>query len=255
MPCRPFFTQSPRLAFLRRLVKENAVLDFSRADLSKVFEAVDSYCSNNFPTEERGGWFSPMLVGGALVNHTPPHLVFSTFAIYMSLVNGSLEPCPFLDQPLNMDGTTAVQLDSFQGYWVESCDREIARMTDILIITHLNTPEKWTLDLYGIPSLNDDVIRIGCHAHAEDFPRATASSTLLLHPATHKVINPLAPFTRDEERLFFSEPINESRLERHRERLSESFGTPVDVMERNHENAKRVLEAYVTLPVRDGSLR
>jgi hypothetical protein len=60
------------------------------------------------------------------------------------------------------------------------------------------------------------------------------------------VLNPLASFFSSyEEQEFFAEPINSSRLERYRGRLADSFGTPLEVSERNHDSARDVLEAYL----------
>ncbi|HJV48804.1 MAG TPA: hypothetical protein VJ549_05980 [Geothrix sp.] len=239
----PLFTQSPRLAFLRKLVEEHADLNLDRSDFGRVFGAIDAYCKEHFPTEERGGWFSPLYLGGIPIRHTPPHLVYAAFAIYLDLLKGPLEPVPFRARPLVMDGTTAIRLDPGQGFHVETIDRETAPMTDILFVIPITMPEVWTSDLYGLPKLNDEIVRIACHAAATSCPTAITSAHLLLHPASSKVLSPLSEFTTAETALFFAEPINESRLERHRERLCESFGTPEDVFRRNHDHTKRVLEA------------
>ncbi|WP_285568992.1 hypothetical protein [Geothrix limicola] len=237
------FTQSPRLAFLRKLVAEHADLSLDRTDFGRVFGALDAYCKEHFPTEERGGWFSPLYLGGIPIRHTPPHLVYAVFAIYLDLMKGPLEPVPFRARPLDMSGTLAIQIDPSEGFLVESIDGVAAPMTDILFVIPLTMPEAWTSDLYGLPKLHEEIVRIACHAAAVSCPTALTSAHLLLHPASKRVLSPLADFTESEKALFFAEPVNESRLERHRERLFESFGTPADVFFRNHDHVKRVLEA------------
>jgi hypothetical protein len=56
----------------------------------------------------------------------------------------------------------------------------------------------------------------------------------------------LATFTEPGIELFFAEPVMGSRLERHRERLVEIFGIPIEVMRGNAEMGLKVLTDYRT---------
>jgi len=243
---RPFFTRSPNHVSLRSLVERNTALDFDPSDFGKMFRAIDEHCSKTFSSRKPGSWFSPTYLGGAPIKHIPPHMISAAFAIYVDLAVGPLNPVPFLAQSLNMKGATAIQLDQADGFMAESSDGEIGPITDILFIIPAYMPEQWTLDLYGIPRLQDDVVRVVCVAASESCPTAIFSAQLLMHPFNRMVLNPLSSFFSSyEEQLFFLEPINSSRLERYRGRLADSFGTPLDVSERNHDSARDVLEAYL----------
>jgi hypothetical protein len=249
MDPRPFYTRSPRLAFLRALVEAHAHLDFDRTDFATLFRAVDDHCSAIFPTEDRGNWFSPVFLGGAGINHTPPHIIHAVYAIYSDLIAGSPDPVPFLAQKLDMNGTTALQLDPAEGYKVESCDGESAPMTDMLIRIPAQLPEQWISDIYGIPGLRDDVTRVGWNMAADSLPTAICGGYLLLHQESQSTLDPLsASFTSEQEESFFTEPVHEGRLERYRDRIAELLGDPLDVLKRNHDNARRVLEAYLAAP-------
>jgi hypothetical protein len=246
MDKRPFFTRSPRLAFLRDLMASCAELDWERTDLATIFRAVDQRCDELFPTENRGEWFSPVFLGGVGINHIPPHLIFAVYAIYADLIAGSPEPVPFLRHPLAWNGTTAVQLDPAEGHLVESFQREAAPMTDLLLVIPARMKEQWSAEIYGIPRLADGIIRVSWNSAAESLPTAICTGQLFLHPETGQILNPMAAvFSPEEEQRFFAEPVLPSRLERYRERLVELSGTPADVLERNHGQVQRVLGAYV----------
>jgi hypothetical protein len=259
MAARPFYTRSPRLAFLRALVEEHAKLDFERTDFAAIFRVVDERCADLFPDEDRGGWFSPMFLGGVGINHTPPHLVHAVYGIYSDLMAGSPEPVAFLAQPLNLFGTTAVQLDPTEDYQVASSTGAAAPLTDFLLRIPAKMPEHWICDIYGIPRLREAVTRVGWNMAAESLTTAICGGYLLLHEGLGQVLDPLAAsFTMQEEEAFFAEAVIEDRLARYRERVTELIGNPLVVLERNHACAKRVLEAYLagplgTTPPRAGS--
>jgi hypothetical protein len=247
MSPRPFYTRSPRWSFLKLLVEEHADLSFSREDFARLFKAVDKCCSEIFPAEGRGNWFSPIFLGGTGVDHTPPHIISAVYAIYSDLVAGCPEPVPFLSGPLRMDGTTAVRVDS-GGYLVESCHREASPLTDILIRVRAKLPEQWLSDIYGTPRLAETSIRVGWNMAADAQPTAISGGYLLLHERSKSVLDPIAPsFTEEDKALFFAEPVMEARLERYRERIAEQIGIPLDVLQRNHDTARRAVEAYLAL--------
>lgn len=247
MHSRPFYTRSPRLAFVRALVEEHADFTYGREDFARIFKAVDKCCSEIFPIEDRGDWFSPIFLGGTEVDHTPPHIINAVYAIYSDLVAGTPEPTPFLAHPLNLDGTTAIRLDAGTCYCVESCNRGVAPVTDLLMRTRAKLPEQWLSDIYGTPQLKE-VIRVGWNMAAEALPIAISGGYLLLHEGTKQVLDPIAPsFTVEEKALFFAEPILEDRLGRYRQRVAEQIGIPLDVLQRNHDNAKRMLEASLAI--------
>jgi len=245
MNSEPFFTRSPRLAFVKKIILNNANVDSVKDNLKFTFKAIDIFCAEHFPPEDRGGWFSPLLMGGVSLNHTPPQIICAALAIYADLAKGMPSPSEFLASPLNWNGATAVQLKPSDRFLLRDRDRELAQMTDILFIIPTIAPEQWTSDYYGLPTLKDSIITIGWHAAAESRFAAMCGGFLCLDPYSKKVINPMAPFTLDEERLFFAEASLPSTHERHRERLSGFLGTPADVIEGNHETARKVIEAYL----------
>lgn len=247
MNARPFFTRGPHLAFIRSIIEGCAGLDWGRADIASIFRAVDQACSERYPAESRSGWFSPVFLGGVDISHIPPHLVFAVYAIYADLRAGSPAPTAFLSTPLDMEGTTAVQMEPSEAYRVESAVGAVAPMADILFIIPARMSEQWSTEIYGIPPVQDAVTRVSWNAAAAE-PTALATGQLLLHRESGQVLNPMAPaFSPEEEGLFFGEPVLPSRLERYRERLVELSGTPQDVLARNHDHARRVLEAYLEL--------
>lgn len=245
MPKAEFFTRSPQLAFLRQFVEENSNRDFERSDVGNRFKALDRYCAEHFPTEERGGWQGPLMLGGALLRHTPPHIIFAVSAIYAELSRDHVEPTTFLSAPLNRSGSTAIQFEPTEGFQVMDRDREVAPMTDLLVLIPVKAPLPWIVDFYGIPEVKADVIPIGWHAAAQSRSTAKCSGLLFLHEPSGKVLDPMAPMTFDDQRRNFIEPILNTKVDRHVERLVEFVGTPLDVFESNHSNAKRVLEAYL----------
>lgn len=245
MPKADFFTRSPRLAFLRKLVEDNSNRNFERADLGNLFKALDRYCAEQFPIEERGGWQGPLMMGGALLRHTPPHIIFAVSAIYAELTRDFVEPTAFLSGPLNRQGATAIQFGSESGFKVMDRDREAAPMTDLLVFIPANAPHPWVMDFYGIPEIKNEVTSIGWHAAAQSRFTAICSGLLFLHEPSRKVLDPMAPMTLVDQRRNFVDPILDGKLDRHLERLVELFGTPLDVLEANHANAKRVIEAYL----------
>jgi hypothetical protein len=249
MSPRPFFTRGPGLAFLKRLIEGSAGLDWGRADIAAIFRAVDAACAELFPTENRGGWFSPVFLGGVGIHHIPPHLVFAVYAVYADLRAGCPLPVPFLSAPLDLDATTAVQLEPSEAFQVTSPDGTPAPLTDILVVIPAKMSEQWSGEVYGTPHLQPDVVRLSWNTAAASLPTALATGQLFLHPASGRVLNPLDPDLGEaEEGDFFAEPLLPSRLTRYRERLSELCGTPLEVMARNHETAKGVVEAYLALP-------
>jgi hypothetical protein len=247
MPEQAFYTRSPMLADLKRLVQENAHGEYRFHEFRHLFNAVEIYCAEYFPSESRGGWFSPRVVGGAQVSHVPPHVLYAVFAIYMHLAYGDLDPVPFLNGPLEMNGATAVMLEPTDRFMVLDRTGCAHPMTDFIIIAPTSTPLSWTLDTYGLPELQVGIAVIGWHAAAQPHWTALNTSQLLMHVQSKKVLDPLATFTEEEEGLFFSEPVNHERLGRHRDRLVETFATPLDVMQQNSGTALRVLKEYLAL--------
>jgi hypothetical protein len=162
---------------------------------------------------------------------------------------GSPKPVAFLAQPLNLQGTTAVQLEPTEGYLVASSTGARAPLTDFLIRIPAQMPVQWISDIYGIPRLREAVTRVGWNMAAESLPTAICGGYLLLHQGLGQVLDPLAAsFTMEEEEAFFAEAVIEARLERYRERITELIGNPLTMLERNHDCAKRVLEAYLAAP-------
>ena len=247
MPERAFYTRSPMLADLKRLVQENARGEYNFDRFRQLFTAVDDYCAVHFPAEDRGGWFSPRVVGGAQVSHIPPQVVFAVFGIYMHLAYGDVDPVPLLAGPLEMHGATAVTLEPTDRFMVVDRAGNAHPMTDCLIIAPTSTPVSWTLDTYGLPGLRPGIAVIGWHAAAQPNWTALITAQFLLHVESKKVLDPLATFTEEEEELFFSEPVIQGRLGRHRARLAETFATSLEVLERNSSTALQVIEAYLAL--------
>jgi len=252
METRPFFTRRPELAFLRQLVSEQARGTYEAADLKGLFRAVDALCRESFPKEEHGGWFSPLVYGGAPLNHTPPHILSAVYAIYADRARGERAPVPFLAGPLVHGGSTALQLDPSEGFTVMDCDREVVPLTDLLILHPSLAPAQWILDAYGCPALRPEVEVVGWHAAGISRFTAHASGLLLVHPEVPEALDPLADVGVDLAARFFSEPILASRVQRHCERFAESTGTPLEVLQANYASVKRVIDAYLS---RFGPLR
>ncbi len=159
-----FFTRSPRLAFLRDLVKESALLNFERSDLNAIFAKVNAHCAEQFPNENRGGWFAPSITGGAVLDHTPPHIIWATYAVYTDLMNGVVEPVRYLSQPLNMSGATAILLEPTDNFVLMDRDRGADSLTSILLVIPGKAPKEWSTDAFGVPTLASGVTIIGWHA-------------------------------------------------------------------------------------------
>jgi len=240
-----FFTRSSNLAFLRNLVVENSNLSYDQNNVKFFFEAVDAYYADHLPGEGRGGWFPPLMVGGAHLSHIPPHIVFAIAGILADLRTGSVEPVPFLFAPLNLDGATAAKFEPTDQYLVMDKDRLAAPLTDLLIIAPSTVPKELILDYYGITQLNAGTTAISWHAAAESHFSAMNSGIIFLHHESNTVLNPMLPYTHEVGRLFFGEGADLPRLERHLDRLEEFLGIPRDVMTFNHETARRVVEAYL----------
>lgn len=247
LPARPFFTRSPELAALKRLVLENIDHAYDFKDFNRLFRAVDGFCAAQCPGLDRGDWFGPKVVGGAQVRHTPSHIVFAVLAIYLHLAKGDMDPVPFLSAPLDLDGATAVMIEPTGRFTVAGSDGIPRPMTDFLVFAPALTPVSWIMDTYGLLQPRAGVMVIGWHAAAQPDFRALSSGQLLLHTASRKVLNPLAAFTEEEERTFFDEPVIQERLQRHRDRLVEVFGTPLEAMQGNLDAARRVVEAYLAV--------
>ena len=49
LPARPFFTRSPELAALKRLVLEHIDHTYDFKDFNRLFRAVDGFCAAQFP--------------------------------------------------------------------------------------------------------------------------------------------------------------------------------------------------------------
>jgi hypothetical protein len=245
MTSRVFFTRSPRLQYLRKLVEENSRLDFERTDLQSLFKAVDADCAANFPTDKRGGWFSPILLGGTPIGHTPPHIVSAAYAIYSDLARGAVVPVSFLSGRLSRNGAMAVLLETTDNFILVDRDHNASPMTDILLLVPSLVPEHWFQDTFGVPDLNKGVTIIGWHAAAESRFTATCGGILLLHNETSAVLNPLAPIKKEMGDLFFSQPVVAEKVRLHRERLVDFFDTPADVAEQNYNSARSVVEAYL----------
>jgi len=244
----PFYTRNPELAEIRQLVQDFVDVDNPFESFNKLIVAVDGFCSERFPEDDRGGWFAPRILGGSPISHTPPHMIFWVYAIYLHLVNGDNDPVRFLSAPLRQDGATAITMVPSEQFLVLDEKLNAHPMTDVLLIVPAQTPRTWTADTYGLPEIKGSVTIVGWHAAAQPFMTAVCSGQLLLEPESRKVIDPLGAFTEDDERIFFTGPVNLSRLNRYRDRLSEVFGTPLEALGQSSDSARRVLEAYLSLP-------
>ena len=248
MSPHPFYTRSPELAEVKRLVQAFVDVDHPFESFNKLIVAVDEFCSQRFPGGDRGGWFAPRILGGSPISHTPPHIIFWVYAIYLHLVNGDIDPVPFLSAPLRQNGATAITMEPSEQFLVSDGELNAYPMTDVLLIVPARTPRTWTADTYGLPEIQPNITIIGWHAAAQPFLKAVCSGQLLLEPESRTVLDPLAAFSEEEEPLFFTEPVNQSRLNRYRERLTEVFGTPLEVLGQGSGSVRRVLEAYLSLP-------
>jgi hypothetical protein len=241
-----FFTRSEKAAFLIELVKENSIRNFDVNDLKTLFGAVDQYCATHFPSEDRGGWFSPTILGGAPLAHTPPHIMCAVYAIYADMARGCPEPVSFLGGALNWTGATAVCMNEETKFVISDRDRLHSPISDVLFVHPANFQDDWISDFYGVPSLSDGVSAIGWHASAKAHFASTCSGLLLVHHSRKLVINPISITNKGKESWLFDEPISNSKLGRHRERLVEFLATPLDVLQENHENARKLLKAFIT---------
>jgi hypothetical protein len=244
MPTTTFFTRHRRVAFLRHLVERHSDLTFERNDLKRLFTAVDEYCSAHLPKAHRGGWFPLVIAGGVPINHIPPHMFFTTYAIYSHMARGDVEPVPFLAGPPSLDGATAVQMPTGTPFVVLDRDAKFYPMTDMLLLIPASTRKPWTQDFYGLPPLAKETLVVSWHSAAQPHLAAVASGQLLVRRDLRKVLNPLGLFTMEDEREFFSEPAPFSKLERYRLRMEELLDVPQEVLLQNTDQARQVLEAY-----------
>lgn len=239
-----FYTRSQALAPLRALVVQHADLSYSQADLARLFTQVDAYCAETLRTRPRSSPFSPMLLGGAEANHTPPHIIFAVYAIYFDLRAGCPEVVPFRSTPLAMNRATALRIEPEAGFTVKAGSGELAPLTDVLLLLPSSIDAARSVDTYGIPGIREGVISVGCHGAAGSVPEAMFSALLYVHPASRTVLNPWSPlFTEAEQRTFFTEPVVPARLAGFRELNAASMGMPMAMVEHNHITARRVLEA------------
>ncbi|HJV90271.1 MAG TPA: hypothetical protein VJ623_08215 [Holophagaceae bacterium] len=243
MTLRPFYTRSARLAFLRELVIAQADLSYSREDVKRVFGAVDAHCQTHFPGEPRGGWVSPIMLGGAGLNHTPSHLMFAAYAIYADLAWGQAPPVPYLGGPLGR-GATAVQFGPGEAFRLWDPDGVGVPLTDLLLVCPTRASGEWIADAFGTPPLAPGVVAVGWHAAAESRFTAMAGGILLLHGASGQALDPLVDPTPAEAECFFQSPPVPERMARHRERLAESMGVPAEIRLRNSRTILDVLERY-----------
>ncbi|HJV23962.1 MAG TPA: hypothetical protein VJ570_14770 [Holophagaceae bacterium] len=243
MTPRPFYTRSPRLAFLRELVMAHADLSYSREDVKRVFGAVDAHCKTHFPGEPRGGWVSPIMLGGAGLNHTPSHLMFAAYAIYADLAWGQAEPVPFLSGPLR-PGATALQFGAAEAHLLWDPDGVEAPLTDLLLICPTRASGEWIADAFGTPPLAPGVMPVGWHAAAESRFTAMGGGIVFLHRATGQALDPLVDPTEAEAGHFFQSPPVAERMARHRERLVDSMGVTAEIRLLNSRTVLAVLEAY-----------
>lgn len=227
-------------------MQEHSDASFALADIKRLFKAVDAHCAKLLPNEERGGWFSPVILGGVSTNHIPPHILYAVYAIYAHLARGDADPVPFLAGPLNENGVTAITLEPTSRFMVVDRDRQAYPMTDLLIAIPSSTPVGWTLDNFGLPPLREAVQVVGWHSAAQPHPTAVSGGQLLLHLPSRRLLSPVSAFTAEEEEIFFAEPVLSSKLERHRDRMVETLGTPIDVIARNMASARAVVEAYLS---------
>ena len=243
----PFFTRHKRLKFIRHFVADNADLSFDFNDLKRLFTALDAYCAAHLPQENRGGWFPLVIAGGASLNHTPPHILCSAYAVYAHLARGDVNPVPFGSVPLGANVAAALQLEPDSGFVVVDRDGQPFPMTDFLVLLPASTQRMWTLDLYGLPPLSEEVDVLGWHSAAQPHYRAVASGQVLVHRPSRQVLDPMSLFTLAEEQLFFAEAVSFSKLERYRARLEELVGAPVDVIRQNTEQARKAVEACLAV--------
>ena len=243
-----FFTRVPRLAFLRDLVAGQASSNYNLDDLNRVFKAVDAHCARVHPAKDRGDWFPPVMLGGCRLNHTPTHVIYAAYAIYADRAWGVAEPVDFLSAPLNLQAATAVRLRPAHGYQVLDGKGRASPMTGILLLIPARIRPEWIQDFYGVPDFRPGVVPLGWHMAAESSISAICSGMLFFDGASRRVLNPMADISAEDKSLFFPQPVTPAKLDRCRERLGEFFDAPVAVLARNHETAKRVLEAYFTRP-------
>lgn len=201
MTTHPFFTQSPRLAYLKRLVQENSRLDFDLQDIRRLLQVVDQRCSSDFPIEDRGGWLSPLALGGAQLDHIPPYIIFTILAIYAHLASGDVDPVPFLAGPLGTDGITPVQVHPSDQFQIMDRDLQAYPLTDILFVHPSRVPVGRTLDLYGLPNLRENVEVIGWHAAAQpQFTAVVSGQALVLRFGKPNTFSILSRISRRKSR-------------------------------------------------------
>ena len=241
---RPFYTRGPELAELRALVAGRADLSYSQADIGDLFRAVDAWCARRFPSLDRGSCFSPLFLGGTVVNHTPPHLIFAVYALYSDLHGGSPEPVPFRSCPLAWPGATALRIRPEEGLRVKAVDGSTAALTDLLISLPSGLDNAASRDIYGIPALAEGIVPVGCHGAAASRPEAMFSAELFLHPPSGAVLDPWSVlFTEAEEQLFFTGPVQYSRMASYRDLNAATLGVPMAMVAHNHITARHALEA------------
>ncbi len=239
-----FFTRDPRLAFLSLLIDQHCHRGYQRTHLKALFNAVDDYCAEHIPGEERGGWFSPLMFGGAVLNHTPPHIMAAAYAIYADKLRGEVAPVPFLSQGINGNGATAIQIDPVPLYSLIDINGEISPITDLLLLVPTGVRRPWLEDAYGTPDLQSDVVGIGWHASSRLKFTAMAGGVLFLNQASRRVLNPFGPIPPEVGSHFFKAAPMQSKLQRHRERFSEFIGLSLEALVWNHDNVSYILEAY-----------
>ena len=239
-----FYTRRPGLAPLRALIEQHADLSYSRADLARVLEVVNEYCAVHHPAATRYTCFAPMVLGNTPVNHTPPHLLFATYAIYLDLMGGSPEPVPFLSAPLSLNATTALRISPEAGFLLKAPLGSLAPLTDFLVVIPGVMDAATSQDTYGLPPVREGVRFVGCHGGAQASPEAMFGGQLYLHQASRTVLSPWSScFTEAEERLFFTQPVNRNKVTDYQEVNAAAAGVPMGVLEHNHIVARRVLEA------------
>ena len=246
MEPRLFFTRNPRLAFLRSLVEQHGEFTYKGDDLKRLFKAVDERCAELLPSDERGGWFTPLAFGGTSIKHIPPHIMYAVYALYSEMARKEEDPVSFLSGPLNKGGATAVQMEPSTHFTLMDSDRQCAPLTDILILVPSTAPWKWVLDLYGTPPIQAGVEVIGWYASAESQFTAMTGGILLYHPGVNRLLNPLALPEDGQEGLFFIDQVMPNRVQRHLERFSESIGVPLEAIRWNFATAMQVVGAYLS---------
>jgi hypothetical protein len=175
----------------------------------------------------------------------PPYLLHVTYAVYVHLLTGDLDPVPFAERA--SWGTTervgVYTLPPDAGVCIFSRHGEPAPLRNLILSYPVTIPVEWVSDYYGVPLTNAGIEIGGWHGSPAD-NESSFGGLFLRDPVSCKVLNVWDSFSPEEVALFFSETLNLDRLDRYRNRLLSLMGVPFDVAQCNSESIKRLLEKY-----------